>query len=295
LKVHVEKALFGNMRGFLASEYATPEWLEVLSNPDALIELPNAHLVKDSPTTRAAIVTVEVGNTEHVLHVKRLNHRGVEFTVKYLFQCSRARRLFRNHVALIERNVPTLKPIAAISERSGPFLRKSFLITEQIKAKPLFTLWEKDVYPSGNSPGRRRKLMTDVALLVAKMHKAGVFHRDLKSSNILVKTDGQPVIADLDGAKIHSSVTYRQRVRDLARLSTSLVPLANMADRHVFLREYIAAFSAGDNLKRMGRDIARKGLKILRSKRSKGKYEEQEYRYFDDFAERQRRWLKTFA
>ena len=293
MKVQVEKATFGSMRGLLASEYSTPEWLEVLGNPDALLELPTARLVKDSPTTRAAVVTLEIGGIERVLHVKRLNYRGMEFTIKYLFQCSRARRLFRNHVALIEREVPTLKPIAAISERSGPFLRKSFLITEQIEANPLFTLWEKEIYPSGNSPERRRKLMTDVAKLVAKMHKAGIFHRDLKSSNILVKTDGKPVIADLDGARMRSSVTYRQRVRDLARLSTSLVPLANMADRHVFLREYITSFGAGDNLKQMGRDIARKGLKILRSKRSKGKYEDQEYRYLDDFAKRQRKWLKS--
>lgn len=293
--MQVEKVSLGEKRAVVASGYCTPEWLEVLSNPDGLLELPGARLVKDSPTTRASVVTIEIGGARQVLHVKRLNHRGVEFTVKYLFQCSRARRLFRNHVALIERDVPTLQPIAAISERSGPFLQNSFLITEQIDAKPLFTLWEKNIYPSGNSPERRRKLMTDVALLVAKMHKAGVFHRDLKSSNILVKTDGQPVVADLDGARMRSSVSYRQRVRDLARLSTSLVPLANMADRHVFLREYIAAFGAGDDLKRMGRHIALKGLRILRSKRSKSKYEDNEYRYLDDFAERQRRWLKSFA
>jgi serine/threonine protein kinase len=267
----------------------------VLGDPDDLLGLPTARLVKDSPTTRAAVVTVEVGGARRVLHVKRLNHRGVEFTVKYLFQCSRARRLFHNHIALIERGVPTLQPIAAISKRSGPFLQKSFLITEQIEARPMFELWEKDIYPSGNHPARRRKLMTGVALLVAKMHAAGVFHRDLKSSNILVKADGQPVVADLDGARLRSSVTYRQRVRDLARLSTSLVPLANIADRHIFLREYIAAFGAGDDLRRMGRDIAVKGLRILHSKRSKSKYEDREYRYLDDFAERQRRWLKSFG
>jgi serine/threonine protein kinase len=294
LKPQIEKVSLGRMRGLVTSSYVSPEWLEILANPDSLFELPAARIVKDSPTTKAAVVTVEVGGAGHALHVKRLNRRGMDFTVKYLFQCSRARRLFRNHVALIERGVPTLQPIAAISERAGPFLRSSFLITKQIEAKPLFTLWEKDLYPSGNSPERRRKLMTDVALLVAKMHTAGVFHRDLKSSNILVKTDGRPVIADLDGARMRSSVSYRQRVRDLARLSTSLVPLANMADRHVFLKEYIAAFGAGDNLKQMGRDIALKGLRILRSKRLKGKYEDQEYRYLDDFAERQRRWLKSF-
>jgi serine/threonine protein kinase len=289
--VPVNKITLEGFRGLIVSAYDTPEWRKLLSEPDNLFALPGARLLKDSPTTRAAMVAVEVGGAKHNLHLKRLNRRGMEFTVKYLFQSSRARRLFKRLVTLIERGVPTLQPIAALSERTGPFLQRSFLITEHLDARHLFELWEKDIYPSGNAPGRRRRIMTDVARLVARMHAAGVFHRDLKSSNILVQSGGAPVIADLDGARFGSAVSYGQRVRDLARLSTSLVPLANIADRHVFLREYIAAFDGGDNPRKMGRAIALKGLRILRLKRLKSKYDEEDYEYLDAFTERQRRWL----
>ena len=290
--IEVRKIILGGLRGLIVSAYDTPGWHELFMEPDNLFSMPGARIVKDSPTTRAAVITLEVDGASRALHLKRLNRRGMEFTVKYLFQRSRARRLFRSLVALNERGVPTLRPVAAISERAGPFLRRSFLITEQIEAKPLFDVWEKDIYPSGNPPGRRRKIMRDVARLIARMHTAGVFHRDLKSSNILIAADGGPVIADLDGTRLGSNVSYRQRVRDLARLSTSLVPLANIADRHVFLKEYITALGTGDDIGRMGRDIALKGLTILHSKRMKNKYDDFEYRYLDAFAERQRRWLK---
>jgi serine/threonine protein kinase len=290
--VSINRVSFGPFRGLIASGYDTPEWHRILTDPDEIMSRPGTHVLKDSPTTRAAVVTIEAGGVKHPLHIKRLNRRGMDFTVKYLFQSSRARRLFRNHVALIERGIPTVRPVAALSRRMGPFLLQSYFITEYLDAKPLFELWEKDIYPSGNPPRRRREIMTALARLVARMHAAGIFHRDLKSSNILIKTDGEPVIADLDGARIISNVNYRKRVRDLARLSTSLVPVANVADRHVFLKEYISSFGAGDKLGKMGRDIALKGLAILRSKRLKNKYDEKEYRYFDEFAERQRRWLK---
>jgi serine/threonine protein kinase len=291
--VEVNSISLGPFRGLIAAGYDTPQWRKLLAEPDRIIAMPGARIVKDSPTTCAAVMTVEVDGEKHTLHIKRLNRRGMDFTVKYLFQRSRARRLFKNHVALIERGIPTLAPVAALSRRTGPFLLRSFLITKHIDARPLFELWEKDIYPSGNAPARRRKIMTDCARLIAHMHGAGVFHRDLKSSNILIKADGEPVIADLDGARIGSEVSYRQRVRDLARLSTSLVPLANMADRHVFLKEYTTALGAGDDLKKMGRRIALRGLRILRSKRAKNKYEDHEYRYLDAFARRQRRWLKS--
>lgn len=290
--IKAEKLALGRLRGLIVSDYNTPAWRKLLTEPDLLLALPEVHILKDSPTTRAGILTVDVDGSSRTLHVKRLNRRGPIFTLKYLFQSSRALRLFANLVALIERGVPTLQPVAALAERAGPFLQRSFLVTEQLDARPMFELWEKEIFPAGNPPARRRKIMADVARLVARMHAAGVFHRDLKSSNILIRPDGAPVIADLDGVRLLPRVTYRQRVRDLARLSTSLVPLANIADRYVFLKEYIGAYGAGDDLKRTARDIALKGLKMLRSKRAKNKYDQHDYRYLDAYARRQRRWLK---
>lgn len=293
--IKVERISLGKLRGLIIPDCNTPAWRELLGEPDNLLTRPEVRILKDSPTTRAGVVTVEVEGSTTALHVKRLNRRGPIFTIKYLFQSSRALRLFRNLIALIERGVPTLQPVAALAERAGPFLRRSFFITKQLDARPMFELWEKQILPAGNPPARRREIMIEVARLVARMHVAGVFHRDLKSSNILIRSDDGPVIADLDGVRLLPSITYRQRVRDLARLSTSLVPLANIADRHVFLKEYIAAYGAGDDLRRTARDIALKGLRILRSKRAKNKYDQHAYRYLDAYARRQRRWLKNWS
>jgi serine/threonine protein kinase len=42
-----------------------------------------------------------------------------------------------------------------------------------------------------------RRLMRDVATGLREMHEAGIFHRDLKPQNILIRDDGGFVIADL--------------------------------------------------------------------------------------------------
>ncbi len=289
--MEVDRVSIGRLHGLLVRKYNSPAWREQLGEPDKLFSLPGAGIIKDSPTTRAAILTVALDGASHTLHVKRLNMRGPWFVLKYLFQRSRAVRLFLRHKALLQRGVPTVQPVAALARRAGPVLLHSFLVTEHLDARTLYQVWEKDLLPAGNPPEERRKIMADAASLIARMHAAGVYHRDLKASNILVTPGSEMVISDLDGAQIKSSVTYAQRVRDLARYLSSLVPLANVADRLVFLKTYIAALKAPDDLKRMGREIALKEMAILTSKRAKGKYDPGDYRHIDAYIKRQRRWL----
>ena len=133
--------------------------------------------------------------------------------------------------------------------------------------------------------------MEKASRLIADMHSAGIYHRDLKASNILIRRDGEMVLADLDGAQIKSSLSRTQRVRDLARFLSSLVPLANAADRLFFIKSYTAAFGPKDDLKQLACDVAGREIEILSSKRLKNKYGPGHYRYIDAYLRRQRRLL----
>lgn len=64
---------------------------------------------------------------------------------------------------------------------------------------------------------------TAVALMVKKMHDAGVWHADLNVFNVLIDAKQQIHLIDFDKAKILSVVNSKQRQSNLLRLRRSLI------------------------------------------------------------------------
>jgi tRNA A-37 threonylcarbamoyl transferase component Bud32 len=88
-------------------------------------------------------------------------------------------------------------------------------------------------------------LLSKVAQLVREMHARGIWHRDLKASNILVQKkvpDGEKLyLVDLDSVRIKKRLDRKEKIRDLARLNASLVSTTtvSMTDRLRFLQYYL--------------------------------------------------------
>jgi len=88
-------------------------------------------------------------------------------------------------------------------------------------------------------------LLSKVAHLLREMHARGIWHRDLKASNILVQqkvTGGEKLyLVDLDSVRIKKRLDRKEKIRDLARLNASLVasPTVSMTDRLRFLQYYL--------------------------------------------------------
>ncbi len=74
----------------------------------------------------------------------------------------------------------------------------------------------------------RRGLLRALGELVARMHAAGLVHRDLHGGNVLVGAPG-PVLLDLQHAR--ASRSRRARLRDVGSLDYSLSQALTMADR----------------------------------------------------------------
>ncbi|HXD88613.1 MAG TPA: lipopolysaccharide kinase InaA family protein, partial [Urbifossiella sp.] len=82
-----------------------------------------------------------------------------------------------------------------------------------------------------------------VARLLRIMHDRGVSHRDLKASNILLANGREPTCIDLVGVRVGSSVPFRVRCKQLARLNASFLadPAITRPARLRFLQVYLAA------------------------------------------------------
>lgn len=83
-------------------------------------------------------------------------------------------------------------------------------------------------------------LSWDLAVLVAHMHDAGWYHRDLYLEHVVVMEDGELALLDAGRARHAKSPRSRWFVKDLAALSSS-APLAMKAERLRFAAHYFAA------------------------------------------------------
>ena len=128
--------------------------------------------------------------------------------------------------ALRNAGVRSMTPVLFCERGLNPATRKSAILTEALESK--VTL--EDYEPSG--PVSKRKLVTEIASMARKMHKAGINHRDFYLCHFLMnlppaenqedylKENKEPVLhlIDLHRAEIRGNVPRRWVVKDLGAL-----------------------------------------------------------------------------
>lgn len=215
---------FGRMRNLHVKALMVAEWdnsfhRHWLQNPAALMA--GAEVVKAgrSATVVRAMVLDHVGRRE--VYIKRYNM----WKLHQRFQRTRAMRAYWLGHAILNRGLPTPVPLAAVNRRwVGPVTRRAYLITEAVPGGVALDDWLRD---PARRPAERRAVAAALGRLMARMHRAGFSHPDLKLNNILVtlrETGPEGAgpdlhVIDLDGARRYRrAVPERPRVRALARL-----------------------------------------------------------------------------
>ena len=181
---------------------------------------------------------------------KRPRNRNWFKRLWYLFRPSRPVQTFKLGHALLNREIPTARPLAALERRVCGLVVDGLVITEAIPdAEDLDTMLRMKLVHE--SSGRQRcvkdQLIGELIRLYTGMHKRGCFHRDMKAPNLLVQwspdRDDPPRITliDLDGMRIGREVSASQRLRMIMRLNVSLdaCRVLTLSDRVRFLKGYL--------------------------------------------------------
>ena len=174
-----------------------------------------------------------------------------------------------------DHSVPTAQVLAVRSERKGLFLHRGDLITREIEGSEDMDRYLRAVQRNEN-PGtyRRKEVIRSVALLLQRMHRAGLYHADLNLKNIVIQTTEEGVnsyVIDLDRAKVIQPLNSRMRIRNLVRLYRSvdkqgyLEQLVGVRDLMRFVRAYCGE---DQDLFRLCKEVMRKDMFLLRYHRA---------------------------
>lgn len=157
------------------------------------------------------------------------------------------RRIWYNGFGLEIRGLPTPRLLARCGDRVvGCWIEGARPLWEYLKAE-----------------GVSRDLVWRLARLVRRLHDRGVWHRDLKANNILVR-GSEFWLVDPDRVEFRREVPPTARVENLAQLSAAVGPPATRTDR---LRFFFAYTARDPQMRREWKRWVRRIMKATRARR----------------------------
>jgi tRNA A-37 threonylcarbamoyl transferase component Bud32 len=158
---------------------------------------------------------------------------------------AKARMEYERAVAVAQRQVPTFVPLG-LGECPGP--GDSFLVTRSLLDVEAFSSFLETTL-LGFAAQRQAKLRQRVAEVLgkflARVHDAGIIHRDLHAGNLLVRLEegDRPAfyLVDLHDIRIRGTLSWRARRDNLVLLNRWFILRASRSDRLRFFRAYESA------------------------------------------------------
>lgn len=235
---HVMRIDLPRFTGFAVHDIPVKFVERLAADPEAMLRDPAARVLKDSHTSTVIELPMPTAAGPRRVILKRFRPRSALSSLKNLVRPSAAMRSWLYGHNLLDRGLPTPRPLCVIERRTGTTRPESYLLTEMVEdARPLHEAAAAADWKTVRAATAR------VGRLLHLLHGRRVRHRDLKASNILITNDLEPVLIDLVGVTPCAGHLPRGvRVRDIARLAASFhqCPAVSRTDKLRVLRAYRA-------------------------------------------------------
>jgi len=218
--------------------------------------------------SKSSVITTHTQHTGSpaAICVKQYPYRGIRYGLKSLFTRSRARNSWVAGNALLLRGISTPLPLALVERKLGPLVTESFLVSEWLTGARELNDYISSLEQQAAAPAVKHAFITSLAATLRDLHEKGVYHADLKSTNILVQETGASTwrfsFVDLDRVAFRDSLSFYERANNLAQINASVSRLVSAKERLKFFFFY----AKGTDLLKTRKEYYREILKISRTK-----------------------------
>lgn len=230
---------------WIARQFGEKSFVDLLEDSDRLFEIAQSEIIKDQKKTKVGRIKIKIGHGDRSLYVKRYNAFSFRYKCLSLFQRSGALRSLCGTAILNRAEFQTAKPVAAVENRVGGVLVRSFFLSEEVPgSRTVDRYWVETLLKFEGSAGmrKRRLFLSELAELFRSLHAMHIYHNDLKDANILVTTSEEaPLVfylVDLEGVKRLFRLNQRRQIKNLVQLYRTLGIYLRRVDKLYFFRRY---------------------------------------------------------
>ena len=222
-----------------------PGWEERLLGPrglrlDEWLRGGQAQIVKEGP--HRTVYRIHLADA--CLYLKHYRLADLGARLRQLIRPAKAVREFRHALALSDRAVPTILPLAMGERLGGRGRRESFFITRGLDdVEPLGRFLENGLplLTSGEQTFARQRVAAALGVFVARLHEAGIAHHDLHVANIMIrqKESGPALfLLDLDAVRLSAPLSWPASRDNLVLLNRYFCCAPIESDRARFWQAY---------------------------------------------------------
>ncbi len=176
--------------------------------------------------------------------IKRLQSRGLPDLFKHMFRASRGRRALLEGARLEGQGFQAPKAVCLIERRCCGSVSESLLVTEEIADVKNIYDWFNE---SRGTIQEKRALIAAYGAEVGRMHGQGIFHGDMRKSNVLFRSEGDTFTfywLDNERNEQLAELSLRKRVKNLTQVNMEREGVT-ITDRMRFWKAYAEAAGIG--------------------------------------------------
>jgi tRNA A-37 threonylcarbamoyl transferase component Bud32 len=226
--------------------WKTQGLLKIVARHRAIVAQGKEGLIKAD--RRTAISLFNYKDTR--LCVKEYRYQGAWQRWKEIFRGSKARRAWLMGNGLVVRGVRGIIPLALLERRKKGLLREAFLAMETPPGYVELDRYMVKAFKGyGHDDTRREAFVDALAGFMADLYLQRIFHRDLKTCNIMVREEAQGwdfCLVDMDDVRLDKKIPPRGIVKGLIQLHTSTPLFMEMGHRIGFLTRYLQLIGRDD-------------------------------------------------